>query len=96
MPVPDEGVDGEWGVVIADGDDFIGECDRSVRVAPVNHVEWGETSSRGTVVVEGEFCTCEVSVPVGLIGRDVVTDVSSNVAICILCLSVRLWVVCGA
>ena len=39
MPVSDEGVDGEGGVVIVDGDEFIGECDRSVRVAPVNHVE---------------------------------------------------------
>ena len=34
-------------------------------------------------------------VPVGLIGRDVVTDVGTNVAIRILCLSVRLRVVSG-
>ncbi len=48
------------------------------------------------MVVEGKFRACEVSVLVGLIGRDVVTDVGTNVAIRILYLSVRLRVVSGA
>ncbi len=96
VPVTDEGIDGERGVVITDGDDFVCEGDGCVWMSSVNHVEWCEASRGGTVVVEGEFGTREMSVPVGLIGSDVVTDVGANVSICIFRLSVRLWVIRGA
>ena len=89
-PVPYEGVDGERGVVITNRDKFICECDWSVGVATVDHVEWSETSSGGAVVVEREFRACEVSIPIRLVGCDVVADVGTDVAVRIFRLSVRL------
>ena len=96
VPVTDEGINGERGVVIFHGDDFIGEGDGCVWMSPVNHVEGCEARCGGTVIVEGEFGTREMRIPVGLIRSDVVTDVGANVSVCILRLSVRLRVICGA
>ena len=48
------------------------------------------------MVVECKFRAREVSIPICLIGSDVVADVGTDVAVCILCLPVRLRVVSGA
>jgi hypothetical protein len=51
VPVPDEGVDGEGSSVITNRDDFVGECDRSIGVATVDHVEGCKASCGGAMVV---------------------------------------------
>jgi hypothetical protein len=96
VPVLDEGVDSEWSFVVTNRDNFVGECDRSIGVATVDHIEGCKASCGGAVVVEGKIRTREVGIPVCLVGRDVVAYVGTDVAVGILCLSVCLRVVSGA
>ncbi len=45
------------------------------------------------MVVEDKLCTSEVLIPILLVRVDVVAEVSADVAVGILNLAIRLWVV---
>jgi hypothetical protein len=96
VPVFDEVHDGERCVVRMNRCDLVGEREWCVRVLAVDHVECCEPSGGGTVVVEVEFRTYEVLIPILMVRIDVVAKVSSNVTDCILRLPIRLWMVGSA